>query len=238
MVMCVSCDDAYEDAAKADSRLVVEGWIDEGGFPVVMLTRSLPVSSNYESIDSLSDYVIRWARVAVSNGTDTVVLTGKYDNRYFPPFIYTTGNMRGTAGGRYELMVDYRDFKATATTTIPTSKPLPVFNVERIDGTDSLFAVNATIGKDGKQPHYYQIFTHCDRSSSNTTVARQFQAAYLGSIDDNVISGKAVIPVYRGQQLGTLENYTPYFHEGERLTIKFAEVDQASFRFWDSYTKN
>ena len=72
------------------SQMVVEGWIEDGGHPVVMLTSTVPVSEQETSIDSLGQYLIRWARVAVSDGERTVVLSGKYTKDYFPPYIYTT----------------------------------------------------------------------------------------------------------------------------------------------------
>ena len=67
--------------------IVVEGWIEDGGFPVVMVTTSVPVSSEYEKWDSLEDHLVRWAKVTVSDGENEVVLTGKMDRNYFPPYI-------------------------------------------------------------------------------------------------------------------------------------------------------
>ena len=59
--MLVACDADYTTEAK--SQLVVEGWIDEGGYPVVILTKSLTISDKYQQADSLSQYLIRWANV-------------------------------------------------------------------------------------------------------------------------------------------------------------------------------
>ena len=111
-----ACNEDLDMEGDNASCLVVEGWIEDGGFPVVMLTRSLPVTTEYQSMDDLSDYMLRWARVTVSNGEDSVVLTGKYDRGYFPLFIYTTSRMRGEAGKEYTLTVEYRDYYATCRT--------------------------------------------------------------------------------------------------------------------------
>ena len=114
--MLVACEADFTTEKKSD--MVVEGWIDEGGYPVVILTKSLTISDKYQRIDSLAQYLIRWAKVSVSDGERKVVLTGKYDSRFFPPYIYTTGNMRGIAGKTYNLDIEYKDWHATATTDV------------------------------------------------------------------------------------------------------------------------
>lgn len=80
-----SCD-ISQDSPDVPSGLVVEGWIEDGGFPIVLLTRSMPVNEEYLDPDTLNDYLVKWAKVSVTDGNDTVVLTGKYDKGYFPPF--------------------------------------------------------------------------------------------------------------------------------------------------------
>ena len=101
----VACDDEFGIKSQS-SDLVVEGWIQNNQFPVVILTRTLPVTSEFQEMDNLEDYIVNWAKVSITDGTDTVVLTGKYDEDYFPPYIYTTGRMRGETGKSYKLMVD------------------------------------------------------------------------------------------------------------------------------------
>ena len=76
-------------STSSQSQLVVEGWIDAGGFPVVKLTRTIPLSDDALSLDSLSRYMDRWAKVTISDGERTEILAGRYDKKYFPPFIYT-----------------------------------------------------------------------------------------------------------------------------------------------------
>ena len=155
--MLVACDANYTTEAK--SELVVEGWIDEGGYPVVILTKSLTISDKYQQADSLSQYLIRWAKVSVSDGERTVVLTGKFDSRYFPPYVYTTGNMRGEAGKTYTLDVEYRDFHATATTTIPETHRIENLTVKPCADSDTLYQVKINIDTERANGEYYQLFT-------------------------------------------------------------------------------
>ena len=78
-------------------QLVVEGWIDEGGFPVVILSETVPISDIYADVNTLNDRVIKWAKVSIDDGENEVILTGKNSPSYFPPYIYTTSRMRGVA---------------------------------------------------------------------------------------------------------------------------------------------
>lgn len=209
---------------------IVEGWIEDGGFPVVILSRSLPLSTDYQDIDSLSDYIVRWAKVTISDGTDSVVLTGKYDKGYFPPYIYTTSRIRGKAGKTYYLTAEYRDMRATAQTTVPAIPDNCSFRVERCAGSDTLFQIRAHFKDNPVEKNYYQFFTRVGTST------KQYQASYLGSIDDGVLKGETDMTVYRGHQLSD-KDYTPYFLADDTVSVKFAQVDETSFRIWDSYTK-
>ena len=98
---------------------------------------AMTISDNYQQADSLSQYLIRWAKVSVSDGERTVVLTGKFDSRYFPPYVYTTGNMRGEAGKTYTLDVEHRDFHATATTTIPETHRIENLTIKPCADSDT-----------------------------------------------------------------------------------------------------
>ena len=106
-VTLVACDD--DIFGNSQSQMVVDGWIEDGGFPIVIITQTLPITEDFVSVNNLGDYIVKWAKVTVSDGVDSVVLTGKYDNNYFPPYIYTTGRMRGKAGQTYYLTIKEND---------------------------------------------------------------------------------------------------------------------------------
>jgi hypothetical protein len=229
-IVLAACDDDFGLNGQASSQLIVEGWIEDGGFPVVMLTRSFPVSTEYQSTDALEDYMLRWAKVTLSNGTDSVVLTGKYDEGYFPPFVYTTSYMKGEAGRQYMLTVDYRDYHATATTTIPSVPRDCVFKVERCSDNDTLCRLKATFSDNLSEKNYYQFFVRVG------VATKQYQASYLGAYDDTVLGEVTEVPVYRGHQMDFKE-YIPFFTLDDTLSVKFANIDETSFRIWDSYAK-
>ena len=225
-----ACDnDVFKES---QSQMVVEGWIEDGGFPVVILTRSLPISSDYVPMNDLSDYIVKWAKVTVSNGVDSVVLTGKYDDRYFPPYIYTTGNMRGKAGSTYYLTIEEDDLIASGVTTIPDNAPQVDFKLGLQSSSDSLCQITACLTDTHDQINYYQLFSRVGSRIS------QYSAAFLGSLCNVTFGDYAEIPVYRGRSLTDSIQYTPYFHIGDSVSVKVASIDERAFEFWSDFTKN
>ena len=114
-----------KDETPGESRLVVEGWIENGGHPVVMLSESIGITTGQQmSVRDFMDHMARWAKVTVSDGENSVVLTGVPDPEYFPPYVFTTDRIVGEVGKSYSLKVEYKDYVATATTVIPVPVPL------------------------------------------------------------------------------------------------------------------
>ncbi len=138
--------------------------------------------------------------------------------------------MRGKAGRQYSLTVEYRDYYATSKTSIPSAPEYCVFSVERTAGSDTLFQIKARFKDNPAEKNYYQFFIRVG------TQTKQYLASYLGTLDDNVLNNETVIPVYRGHQL-QLNQYSPYFSLTDSVSVKFAQIDETSFRIWDSYTK-
>lgn len=224
-----ACSNDY-GIEEIDSALVVEGWIEEGDFPVVILTKSLPISNEYHDLDSLENFLVRWAKVTISDGTTSVVLTGKYDSGYYPPYIYTTGWMKGQAGKSYYLTVEYDDYYATSVTTIPHHTVKDTILVEKVEQSDTLYQIKSKFSDPSEEKNFYMYFTRVG------TESKQFIASYLGCINDDAIQGEVEIPVYRGHRLGGPQ-YTPYFSINDTVSIKFAQIDETAYSFWDDYTK-
>lgn len=230
LFMLTACTEEELQHEKA-STLVAEGWIEAGGFPVVILTRTMPIHDQELDLNELDDYLIRWAKVTISDGQDSVVLTGKFDRGYYPPYIYTTGRMRGEVGKTYKLDVKYENYHATATTTIPARPQLDTLHVEPCEGSDTLFKINISFTDNPTEKNYYQALTRVGTS------AKQYLASYLGCIDDTTIEGTGSLPVYRGHKLNS-EDYTPYFSINDTVSVEFSQIDHDSYLFWNDYIQS
>ena len=125
LIAFFSCKDNYMVESEGE-KLVVEGWIADGGYPVVMLMTSAEVEMKTRDIKDLYEHIGSWGRVVVSDGEKSVILTGMYDTDYYPPYVYTTTDIKGVAGKTYTLDVVYNKHHAMAVTTIcgPSGKML------------------------------------------------------------------------------------------------------------------
>ena len=122
ILSCIVLLACTEEQEINQQEIVVEGWISEGEFPIVMITSTLPITEEEQSLDSLNLYIAQWARVSITTRGKTVFLTGMYDRKYFPPYIFTTTALRGEVGESYLLTVDWRGMHAEATTTVQDRK--------------------------------------------------------------------------------------------------------------------
>lgn len=213
--------------------IVVEGWIDAGGFPVVILTRSLPVMINKEKgveLDDLSDYLVRWAKVTVSDGESEVILTGGSDKNYFPPYIYTTGGIKGEAGKTYNLKVETDDQVITATTTIPDNPPaIDSIVFSRISTDATLTGINVYI-KDNPSTHdYYKSFYVTDLNNPH------FVSSVLGVVDDALADSTFVMQIIRDRNLVEMKIDNVYYQTGTDVVLKIATMDSISYNFWQGY---
>lgn len=222
-----SCDG---DIGSPESpQMVVEGWIEEGGHPTVILSTTIPIKEEYTSFDSVGKYLIRWGRVSVSDGENTVVLSGKYDEGYFPPFVYTSTAMRGVAGRTYTITADYRDFHATGVTSVPKSVPLDNVYSVPVGDNDTLRTVHAVFHVNPAMQRYFKLFTRSDMSE------QQYFSSSMGILDAMTLSNPADVPVYRGMRVTNHENYESHFKVGDTVIVKLCTLDEQSYNYWKDW---
>lgn len=222
-----ACTVDYDTDSHSD--IVVEGWIDSGGFPVVMLTRSIPISTEYQSLDSLDNYIERWATVNVSNGERNVTLIGTYNNNYYPPYIYTTTDMRGEVGKTYSLTVDCADgTHAEAITTVPEPVRIDSFKQARVETSDTLRQLYGFITDKHIDTKYYKLFTHVQGYKYG------YMSSYLGITNSDILPSDGKIAVNKGR-INMEKNFTPYFAVGDVVMVKLARIDDAAYQFWRDF---
>lgn len=220
-----------DDLIDVSPQLVVEGWIDNGGFPVVIVTTTVPIRKEYTDVSTLEDCLVRWAKVTVSDEDTTVVLTGKVEEKYFPSYIYTTGQLRGEAGKCYRLTVEYGDFFAEAETTVPHAARVDSFNVEPTND-ETLCQLTACLTDDSFSSNYYAFFVMENTSDIPSSFRLSPQGIFLDNAADSVLR----IPVYMPTSLfKTPENYSRYFSVGDSVIVKFVNMDSVSYNFWKSF---
>ena len=117
-IIWTSCDDFEIDLPDYESKIVVDGWIEQDQYPEVLLSLSAAYFSEIDSV-SLRELVVTRAKVTVSCDGIEDILTLKPNSEYFPPYVYQGTIIKGEAGKTYELEVVYSENVLTASTTIP-----------------------------------------------------------------------------------------------------------------------
>ncbi len=209
--------------------IAVEGWIEEGDVPYVILTQTVPFFSVLDSV-AMEDMVIRWAKVSVSDGEHSEILAGRIDKNYFPPFIYRGIQLVGEAGKTYTLKVEYSGRTWEATTTIPPSVKLDTLIAKRLPDSDTLKNIEATFHDPVGEKNYYRLHTRIWNKDS------RYIGSLMGNLDDNLFDGQEMkTSVFQGLNLIQKQNFNPYFHISDTVLIKFTTTTEFGFRYWTAY---
>ena len=86
-LIAVNCSKDDFSEQTIESKIVVEGWIEEGDYAQVLLSSSIPVTDAIDSTNVLN-HVIRSAKITISDGQVSEVLKVKNDKNRVPPFVY------------------------------------------------------------------------------------------------------------------------------------------------------
>lgn len=215
-----------------DSQIVVEGWIEQDRAPIVLLTTTVSIDGSIKDNSNLKDHIIRLGKVTVSDGEKEVILKGRKDDRYFPPYIYTTSRLKGEAGKTYYLTVEYKGRRVTAYTTIPDPVPLEYIRCERINNnkTDSTgkYVIIGGLRDNPETKDYYKVFTKV-QGRDNT-----FESSFLGLINDAIITEEIhEIPINKSTNLSGKIGHP--FEPNDVVQIKFCSLDQISWEYWSDF---
>lgn len=225
LLLAASCT-REEEPVTDTGRYVVEGWIDSGGPPVVLVSSPVAATSASQSVASLREHIVWWADVTVTDDLgNEVALDGRWDDDYLPPFIYTTDKMRGVPGRHYTLRVRYNNREASGTTCIPRPMPLEDFTVTPANGlgSDSLFAVSAHFQRPPEGTNY-RFFTRVEGRDSTWCPS---------TLSGVTIAGNSV-SILRGWNARSFW-HQPLFRRGETVHFKCCTVDDAIYRFWNRF---
>jgi len=211
------------------SKLVVEGWIENGKTAEVLLSHTAPYFSAIDS-NSLQDFAETHAKVTLVYNTDNEILTLKPNQAYFPPFVYQSVDMKGETGGIYSLEVVLAGDTVTATTTIPEPVSLDSVWFAPDSGLDSQGRIWIRFTDDGQKENYYRVLYKRKGKDS------QYVSTSISTFSDVLFNGETVeLGFLRGiSSMIALEDVN-YFESGDTVSLKFCAVDKVQFEFWKVY---
>lgn len=227
MLSCCGCSEV--NLPQVSQQVVIEGWVEEGGRPIVIVTTTVPVSDEYKEIDDLKEHVVRWANVRISDGEEEVVLSGRKDKNYFPPYIYSKDTYRVKAGKTYSIKVEYGGKVLTSSVKVPERKPLEYIRVERVDGKDDEFRLVAGLKDDPESRDRYKFFVKREKKDS------AYLSSFLGYIDDKALNDPVEdVAIYSGMGI-IADSFNQYFSPYDVVYVKFCVLDDQTWQYWSDY---
>ena len=209
------------------SQLVVEGWIENGQHPIVMVSESIGIATDREmDTKGILDHIAKWAKVSISDGTRTEILTGIPDPEYFPPYIFTTSNITGEVGKSYTLKVEYKDYKMEATTRIPDPVPIEKVYVQSV--TDTTASLRVCFTDPPQTGQYYKIFTRTEGKDSH------YHPSAFTNVSDESLDGYSEMFIYSTQRLMDFVDF-PNIHVGDVLWIKLCTMERPGYLYWNNF---
>lgn len=225
MLMLAACAGKPEPEV-APVRLVIEGYMDSGGYPDVLVNMSM-VPSDEEG--SVVESVVKWGFVTLSDGESEVVLTGGVDYDYFPPYHYYSYQMKGEPGKTYTLTANYHGMTATSTVTMPYPTPIDRVEMAPVAGCDTVRHITVHFKAPADCPAYYHLSAQVIGEDGHP------YPCMLGA-HEVVHPGEEVsLPVYRGNSNRQTGSYTSDMPVGRKVVVRLSRVTRDVFLFWRAY---
>jgi hypothetical protein len=225
-------------------KLVVEGQIETGGFPFVLLTKSIGYFSTVD-LSVLEKSFVHGAVVKVSDGIDTIQLkeyavdTGANDtNKFYAYSIDTTDAkslmFRGVAERVYYLRIESEGKVYEATTKIPNVKPIDTMWFRKPSGRAPI-AASMIMYVRYKDPdtlgNYGRYFTKENHAP--------FLPGFNSTFDDEIINGQRLdsLHLFAGSNHESKRNIDSmgFFFMGDTVTLKWCATDKGVFNFFRTF---
>ena len=240
IISVASCQkEVHIDLGSSPSQIVVEGQIENGQPPFVLITSTLSFFSNID-LKSLEKSFIHNAVVTVSNGSKTMTLREySLDTAGSKFYAYTidTANFAnifvGEIGKSYTLTIVSNGKTYTSVTKIPAPK-----------GVDTLWFADPEFKNDKTPDSARQLFANYSDPDTLGNYVRYYTqrnrgAFYpVGIFSDEIVNGKVIsnISLIAGYEHTTDANGDSlrYFYPGDTVTLKWCEIDKGVYTFWNT----
>ncbi len=210
------------------SEVVVEGWIEQGQAPEILLSLTVPYFIKIDS-NNLRDYSVTTAKVTVISENQSEILTLKPNNVYFPPYVYFGTNIYGKTNHTYQLRIENKGKIITAITSIPDIvKPDSVW-FQKETGSDSLGVIGFRFKDNFTEQNYYRTLT------KRIGKDKRFIPTYTSVFSDETFNGETLsLTLSRGSSsILDIEN-NRYFSVDDTIVLKFCSIDRSSYEFWNT----
>ncbi len=217
--------------------LVVDGNIENGKAPVVFLSTSLDYFGQINPQILIGSQVTK-ATVTVTDGVMSSVLKqyllplgGGYNLVYYTTdTLNPSAEIMGVPGKTYQLKIDYNNVLYSSTTTVPVvAKIIDSLWWKQAPFTSDTTKVVLT-SKVTDPKGYGNFIRYFTKVNDGTFLPGQFSV-----FDDQIVDGTTYsIQVDQGIDRNNRPSDSAYgfFHRGDTITVKFANIDKGTFDFW------
>ncbi len=233
----MSCEKEIDIKLKeTEPRLVVDGSIENGTSPMVVLNKSLDYFGKISPELLLASFV-RKAGVSITEGARIYPL--REDSVKAGPgvflYFYTTDSLKGKLNTSYRLDISAEGRTYTATTSIPIiTRRIDSLWWEKAPLIDDSTKVRMMIKATDKPGFgdYIRYFTKTNREP--------FFPGFNSVFDDQFIDGKTyTIQVDRGLNKNADNgDEDVYFSRGDTAVLKLCNIDRANYDFWRTFEFN
>lgn len=213
-----------EDSPGPTRKAVIEGYFRCGEHPTVIFSSSVVPAIN----GNIADAVVNWGKVTLSDGDTTVVLTGRVDDSYMPPFIYYTFDMTGIPGKTYSISAEFKDLKAHASATILPPVKIDSITMAKTDN-DSLRAATLHFTSPEMTPAYFYI------SMKKNERGAVMHPCMMSAVRTDRANTHYSVPLLRPRIKIDSTRYVSQLLAGEEWIVSFNRVEESVYDFWKSY---
>ncbi|TCO07492.1 DUF4249 family protein [Natronoflexus pectinivorans] len=231
MLALFGCEESpLDEVSHFQTELVVDGRIETDALAQVFITRTIPYYFDLDSSQML-DFVIRQARVEISDGENSEVLTLRFNERYFPPYFYQGRLMRGEPGKTYELNIRLGEMELTSTTTIPDMPVVDSAWFEPSNFDPELGTVSVRMINEPEQQLFYRFYTMVYSDSE------VFHPSLLPNFDGRFFPEREMIlSLNKGpSSFMKMEDAEFLFSASDTIVVKVCRMDREQYLFWESY---
>jgi len=243
MMGLISCEkEVHINLNNGESQLVVQGVIETGLPPYVLLSKSIGYSPTID-LSTLANTYVHGAVVTVSDGSRTVTLReyqidSVVQNTSYSFYIYSVDSADpqsfsfvGQLEHYYTLHISFEGKDYTATTKIPNPKPLDSLWAEKTDTVDNpnTRVVWFKYSDPDSLGNCFRYFTSTNRGPFYPWINSVF--------NDDIINGATVS--YR-MNLGYDHSKNPDFDSvgkarvGDTVIIKWCAIDKGVYNFYNT----
>ncbi len=245
------------DVPQSEEQYVVEGRIEQGGPPLVLLTTTQPY---FEETDegSYEELFVHDADIEVRTGGRSYglqeICSSQVPDSLLGAFsqvsgldddemegrdvcIYTSPVLTGEVGERYELIIDVNGDRIRGETGIPNPVPLDSAWFETYeDREDEGFAWAVIDDPDTSGNQYRWYAKRVNEGSDGDPVDPAYVAPMGSVLDDRFFNGKRFEFSYqRGGTPGIGEPDRPFYEVGDTIAVKFTSIEEDVFQFYRTF---